>query len=136
MTRKTLKEVREETGIKATEIANKVGCTTSALSSYESGSIVPPLEDLILINQEFNYQFNWSENIREEHKQNIVENMARLSTIFPIQSVLTFASKSIRSDMRYGDPGKLLDWWTQVAGLKPKTEMLLLPDVKGGEQNR
>jgi transcriptional regulator with XRE-family HTH domain len=111
----TLKKIREKLGITQAEVATKLSIAISQYSLLEAGKSVPSVEDCIQLEREFSQPIDWHDPLTEAEKAEIMENLTALSKIYPLSSVLTFAQKWLRQDVKLGKAGRSIRFFTEQA---------------------
>jgi transcriptional regulator with XRE-family HTH domain len=114
---RTLKQARERLQVSQTEVADKTNLTSSELSRYESGQLVPDLEHMVILERNFSQKLDWSKNekIDEESKETIIQCFNELVKSYPLLSVLRFIDQGIKLGIKMDDPSKYVEHFTNVA---------------------
>lgn len=111
----TLKELRENLNLNQSQVAQKLNITVPQLSNYETGAVVPPLEDAIILERNFNQKIEWTDTVNLRQKTVIMNCLMTLAENYPLQSVLNFAVKYLREGQRIGVPEKFIEHYSKVA---------------------
>jgi len=110
------------------DVAEKIGVNTHDISNYENLLAVPDLEDMIILEQEFNTRIDWGEDLKTKERHDIVQDIIILSEKYPLVAVFSFATKAIREGIRTGSPGKLVQYYTRLS--EDEIKGLYPPEVK------
>jgi transcriptional regulator with XRE-family HTH domain len=124
---RTLKEIRESSGYSQAETASKINASISNYSNFESGSALPILEDMIILENQFNEQIDWKDNLTERDRKEITDGLIILMERYPINSVLNFALRVIRDGIRLNHPSVFVKHY---AGVATNFESPLIPNYK------
>jgi len=95
---KTLKELQKNSSLTQTQLAYNTGVDMNQLSRYKKGFTLPNLEDAIALENYFDQHINWYEPINNKH--NILKIIITLSNHYPLQSVLNFTKRSLKTDAK------------------------------------
>ncbi|MBN2611770.1 MAG: helix-turn-helix transcriptional regulator [Bacteroidales bacterium] len=112
---KTLKEMREYLGLNQGEVSKQAGISAGTLSLYETGSMIPQLDDCITLERNFGQKLKWKDDISDTDKESITETISILSRYYPLQSVLNFAQKWLKEGQRIGEPAKFITFFASKA---------------------
>ena len=124
-----LRELRENLNLNQSVVAQKLNITVPQLSNYETGAVVPPLEDCVILERNFGQKIAWQDNISVRQRTVIMNCLVKLSEGYPLNSVLNFATKYLREGQKIGVPEKFIQHYSKVSDeLNP--EPLYPPDVK------
>ena len=122
----TLKEIRLKYRLSQADIAKKLNTTIPTVSLYENGQMLPPLEDMVILDRVFANQVNWADNYNQHDKREIVQGLTTLFEKYPVTAVLNFAQKAIREGTRLGRPYSLVKFYADAS---INEEPLLPPEV-------
>jgi transcriptional regulator with XRE-family HTH domain len=112
---RTLKELRESSGMSQTEVAKLINANLSNYSNFESSQALPTLEDMVILENLFNEQIDWKENLSETDRKEIADGLIILLDRYPINSVLSFAQREIREGMRINHPSVFIKHYAKIA---------------------
>lgn len=127
-----LKDARIRMGANLSEVANKLSVSVPTLCNYENGAALPTIEDMVNAENLFNKKLDWSlsETIDGEARQTIISAFNALSQRYPLQAVLNFMLRSIKSDQKSGKPDRMISYY---ASRSYRIQPMLLPGVKCSE---
>jgi transcriptional regulator with XRE-family HTH domain len=94
----TLKELRIQFQMTQGEVSKRTGINVPTLSNYESGNVIPMLEDILAIDKAFGQHVEWEETNNPELKEEI--NI--LLNHYPTVTVVNFLARWLRTDVSYG----------------------------------
>jgi transcriptional regulator with XRE-family HTH domain len=111
----SLKQVRIRAGLGQADIAAKLQKSIPLVCNYENGIMLPDLEDMICLERSFEQKIEWSDNIPEDKKREILDNLMNLSEYYPLSAVLSFGLRSIKEGIKSGDPGQFIRHFAEVS---------------------
>lgn len=130
MVNKSLKALRESSGQTQGELSKLTGINIPTLSNIESGNVLPMLEDIIILQKVLKQQIGFSDNIADETKTEIMNNLVSLSQYYPITAVINFAVRGLQQGVKLGDPGCMIRHYATVSkGMEPM-EFMFPDDVE------
>jgi transcriptional regulator with XRE-family HTH domain len=102
-----IKELRKSLGMNQTEFGKKLGVTTSAISGYELGTIVPSTAIILSICREFGVSETWLRTGEGEMfpSRSREEELGRLVADLFADSPATFRSALITTLLRFDPAG-------------------------------
>jgi transcriptional regulator with XRE-family HTH domain len=112
---KTLKQLRTYLGLNQPEVAKKINVAVSTYSLYENGQAIPCVEDMIILESNFDQRIKWADSITKEDKRQIMEALTSLSENYPLTAVLNFAQKALRDGIRAGKPNVIISHYDKVS---------------------
>lgn len=113
--RKTLKQLREESGLTQADVAKRLNTTGPIVCNYELGQSEPPLEDMIILERHFDQRIQWGETLTDRQKEVIVNSLVTLMQDYPLSTVLNFATKNLREGIRLGRPELLIRFYADAS---------------------
>jgi len=125
----TIKEVRSKAGLKQKDVADKLGLSVMSYSNYETGKIPFPVEDCVILENNFREAMQWDDDIPIDAKQNLIRAFNVLSERYPLKSVLSFLQKSIKA--KGEKPDRLAMHFT--GQMKSTEGPMLPPNIKNNE---
>lgn len=94
MLNEKLKELREQNGIKKSEIARELGITQAGYDRYEQGTSEPNIKTLIALSNKYNVTIDYlvkgyTEEIEQEEKERKIKEILRDTELRIINDVYT-----------------------------------------------
>ena len=105
-----LREARDKAGLDQHQVGKLIQRHATEISTYENGRAVPTVEDICRLEFALGVRLDWDEPEDNEQRRQFIANMTSLCTRFPIVSVLTLATKSLKEET----PGKLLATYCEI----------------------
>ena len=99
-----LREARDKAGLDQHQVGKLIQRHATEISTYENGRAVPPVEDIVKLEQALGARLDWNEPEEDEQRMQFIANMNCLCKRYPLQAVLALATKSLKED----NPGSLL----------------------------
>lgn len=93
MAGKTLKQARKEAGMTLNEVSQNLKIQVPTLSNYESGTMQPTLQDIMLLENFYGQNLEWSEYF---DKEQLIEDLTVLIRNYPADAVIRSASKWLK----------------------------------------
>lgn len=119
-----LKETRISKGLLQADVAKLINTSIPNISCYESGSMQPTLEEVLILEKELG-KMDWPEEFTQLRKHQIVQSLIELYQRYPIKMVASFAHR-VFTKTQSGD--KLIDHYAEVA-MGSRVEPLYPPDI-------
>ena len=113
----TLKEIRTNKGLTQGEISSKTNISIPLLSNYETGAALPPLEDMVVLQNQLGQKIDWEESLTPVKRQKIIQDLTTLTERFPLLTVLNFAQRALRDGMKINNPGSFIRHYAQASGM-------------------
>ncbi len=123
-----VQDLRKNQGISQQAVAEKLNMSSITYSNYERGATPFPIEDCIILENEFCQPLDWDEQIDKETKEDLIECFNRLVKRYPLLSVLSFMQKNIKGDQKFNEPGRTIKHYVNNMH-QDKENPLLPPDV-------
>ncbi len=111
----TLKEIRTALGMSQSEVGKIINVQQSNYSAYESGTALPCMEDMAILEKTFGQRIDWETSLTVQEEREIMESVLTLCKYYPITAVLTFTQKAIREGIRLGKPAILVRNYASMA---------------------
>jgi transcriptional regulator with XRE-family HTH domain len=111
----TLREIRDQLNLTQSEVATKLGITIPSYSNYETGVVLPNLDDILILERNFMQHIDWPDNVTVDDKHEIMEALSVLAENYPLASVLNFAQKYLKEGVRIGRPKQFIIHYMGVA---------------------
>lgn len=124
-----LKELRENEGISQSQLARDLGINTPTLCNYETGKALPSMEDLLVLVRRYQQPIDFGDIIDDYNKELILNSINALASRYPLLSVLHYAIKKVRYDLKEGNPSTSIVSITQELASYEEVPHLLPPDL-------
>ena len=85
-----LQTLRKKRGLMQGDLANRLNTSVPNISNYENEITNPSLEEMVILENFFGERINWTDEISEDTKKTVLNNMLKLTTTFPLKTVLSF----------------------------------------------
>lgn len=92
----TLKELRKRNGLKQSDVAVKIGRSLSDYSLYETGSALPRLEDIAVLENYFGGKIEFEDPFTPLERRQVIQNIITLLENYPLHSVFGFAARAMK----------------------------------------
>lgn len=119
---KTLKQLRLDYNLTQPQVGAFIGKQGPVISSYENKTVLPDLEEMVILEKRFQSQIDWQEEITPNRKREVVQSLIELCERFPIEAVVEFAARVYR---RKQTPESFITHYAQVSQIEPEP---LLPN--------
>jgi len=123
---KTLKELRANYNLTQPQVGSFIGKQGPVISSYESGTATPDLEEMVILEQRFQTKIDWQDKTTPPgRKREVVQSLIELCERYPIEAVVEFAARVYR---RKQSPESFITHYAQVS-VSDDLELLLPPEI-------
>lgn len=119
---KTLKQLRLDYNLTQPQVGAFIGKQGPVISSYENKTVLPDLEEMVILEQRFQSQIDWQEEITPNRKREVVQSLIELFERYPVEAVVEFAARVYR---RKQTPESFITHYAQVSQSEPEP---LLPN--------
>ena len=79
----TLKEIRTAIGMSQAEVGKYINVQQSNYSAYESGTALPCMEDMVILEKKFHHRINWNSSLTVQEEGEIMESVLNLCKYYP-----------------------------------------------------
>ncbi len=122
MNKPTLREVREKNGLLQSDVAKLINTYTSVISTFESETALPDLEQAIILEKEFNTRIAWKDDLSPRAKHEVVQSVIELCEKYPLPMVAEFFARVYR---RNQSPENFILHYAEVTNREPDPMMYL-----------
>lgn len=147
-----LKKARQYRGWTVEELADRIGITKQAISQYETGKIIPPIDKILLFSQILNFPYKYFlqkdsndlkigttyfRSLQRTHKKHRVEQIVRMEHISRLYSMIAhyvkFPSLDLPNDYHFDNPEQaahiLREYWK--LGNAPIDNLISIVEMHG-----
>ena len=111
----TLKQIRVSHGLRQAEVADKIQSSISDYSLMENGMMLPTVEDMVILEKEFNQRIDWLDTISINEKDQILAAITTLGRRYPLAAVFEFARRALKEGTKLKNPGGLITHYARAS---------------------
>jgi len=111
----TLREVRLKHGLSQGDIARVLNSQIPTISNWETGKLVPSVEEITILEQKFSRPLKWNETISPGTKHQIIQAFITLAEAYPLATVINFIQSNYRTGLRRGQPAQTIVHYAELS---------------------
>lgn len=95
-----IRKIRKDIKLNQTEFGSMIGCSQAAITSYETGRVIPDKSTILLICQKFNVNEDWLERGEgDPYREGLVPELVRALQCMPdVQALLEQKLPTVSDD--------------------------------------